>query len=145
MIFTWGSTYYLMTVLAGPIAADTGWSLAAVTGALSGGLLVAGLASPWVGRAIARHGGRPVLVAGCVLIACGLLMIAAAPHLSVFWAGWTVLGFGMAAGLYDPAFATLGRLYGTGARSAITLLTLWGGFASTVCWPLSTLMLEAWG
>jgi predicted MFS family arabinose efflux permease len=51
----------------------------------------------------------------------------------------------MAAGLYDPAIATLGRLYGRDARSAITALTLWGGFASTVCWPLSTLMLDAWG
>ena len=63
----------------------------------------------------------------------------------MFWTGWLVLGFGMAAGLYDPAFASLGRLYGRDARSAITALTLWGGFASTVCWPLSTLLLDAWG
>ncbi|AZQ67449.1 MFS transporter [Silicimonas algicola] len=145
MIFTWGSTYYLMTVLAAPIAADTGWSLGAITGALSAGLLVAGLASPTVGRAIARHGGRPVLAAGCALIAAGLLVIAIATKLWMFWAGWLVLGLGMAAGLYDPAFASLGRLYGRDARSAITALTLWGGFASAVCWPLSSLMLEAWG
>ncbi len=145
MIFTWGSTYYLMTVLAAPIARDTGWSLGSITGALSVGLLVAGLVSPLVGRAIARHGGRPVLAAGCALIAAGLLVIAGAAHLWVFWAGWLLLGLGMAAGLYDPAFASLGRLYGREARSAITALTLWGGFASTVCWPLSTLMLEVWG
>ncbi|MCH8466530.1 MAG: MFS transporter, partial [Roseinatronobacter sp.] len=62
-----------------------------------------------------------------------------------FGAGWLVLGVGMAATLYDPAFATLGRLYGAQARGAITQLTLWGGFASTVCWPLSALMLEAFG
>ena len=145
MIFTWGSTYYLMTVLAAPIAAETGWSLGSLTGALSAGLLVAGLVSPLVGRAIARHGGRPVLAAGCALIGAGLLIIATAQALWVFWAGWLVLGAGMAAGLYDPAFATLGRLYGRDARSAITALNLWGGFASTVCWPLSTLMLDAWG
>lgn len=145
MIFTWGSTYYLMTVLAAPVARDTGWSLGSITGALSLGLLVAGLVSPIVGRAIARHGGRPVLGAGCALIATGLLVIAGATHLWVFWTGWVLLGLGMAAGLYDPAFASLGRLYGQDARSAITALTLWGGFASTVCWPLSTLMLDAWG
>lgn len=88
IIFTWGSTYYLMAVLARPIASDAGWGLGAVTGALSAGLLVAGLASPLVGRMIARHGGRPVLVlaAGCGLIAAGLLAIAAAPALWVFWA-----------------------------------------------------------
>lgn len=145
MIFTWGSTFYLIAVLAAPIAANTGWSLGGITGAFSGALLIAGLVSPAIGRAISRYGGRPVLATGCGLIAVGLLTIGIAPALWVFWAGWALLGVGMAAGLYDPAFASLGRLYGAEARGAITLLTLWGGFASTVCWPLSTLMLDAWG
>ncbi len=145
MIFTWGSSYYLMTVLAAPVAADTGWSLNAITGALSAGLLTAALISPRVGRMIARWGGRPVLAAGIVALALGLVLLAAAQALWVFWLGWLCLGLGMAATLYDPAFATLGRIYGAEARSAITVLTLWGGFASTVCWPLSALMLEAWG
>ncbi|RVT81811.1 MFS transporter [Rhodobacteraceae bacterium CCMM004] len=145
MIFTWGSTIYLMAVLAVPVAEETGWGLPAVTGALSAGFLLAGLVSPAVGRLIARHGGRPVLAGGCAVIATGLATLAIAPSLPVFWVGWLILGAGMAAGLYDPAFATLGRLYGSAARGPITHLTLWGGFASTVCWPLSAAMLEAWG
>jgi hypothetical protein len=60
-IFAWGSSYYLPAVLAKPISADTGWSLSWVVGGLSLGLLIAGLVSPWVGRAIAYRGGRPVL------------------------------------------------------------------------------------
>ncbi|WP_011908434.1 MFS transporter [Cereibacter azotoformans] len=144
-ILAWGSSYYLMAVLATPIAADTGWPLPWVVGSLSVGLLVAGLASPLVGRTIARHGGRPVLVAGCLAISAGLMTLALAPNLAVFVAGWMLMGAGMAAGLYDPAFATLGQIYGREARRAITLLTLWGGFASTVCWPLSALMLESVG
>ena len=63
----------------------------------------------------------------------------------MFTLGWLVLGAAMGAGLYDPAFATLGRLYGTGARAIITSLTLIGGFASTVCWPLSALLLGYFG
>ena len=51
----------------------------------------------------------------------------------------------MGAGLYDAAFATLGRLYGQDARQAITILTLFGGFASTVCWPLSAYLTAALG
>ena len=145
MIFTWGTSYYLMAVLARPIAAETGWSLTAVTGALSLGLLVAGLVSPVIGRQIATHGGRRVLAAGCAVLAAGLGLVAVAPVLWVFWLGWALIGLGMAAGLYDPAFSTLGRLYGQEARGAITALTLWGGFASTVCWPLSAALLEAWG
>lgn len=51
----------------------------------------------------------------------------------------------MAAGLFDPAFATLGRLYGAGGRSAITALTLFGGFASTICWLLTAFLVTSSG
>jgi hypothetical protein len=51
----------------------------------------------------------------------------------------------MGAGLYDAAFATLGGYFGQEARRAITALTLWGGFASTVCWPISAFMVETLG
>jgi MFS family permease len=139
-IFAWGSSYYLPAVLAKPIVEDTGWPFAWVIGGLSFGLLVAGLVSPWMGRTIGRRGGRPVLMASTVLLAAGLCMLALAPSVPVYLFAWVVIGTGMGAGLYDPAFATLGRLYGESARSAITTLTLFGGFASTVCWPVSAFL-----
>lgn len=144
-IFTWGSSYYLLAVLAAPIAADTGWTLSWIVGALSIGLLAAGIVSPRVGDAIGQYGGRPVLAVACLLLSAGLVILAASPSLWVFVVGWIVIGIGMGAGLYDAAFATLGGYYGRSARSAITTLTLWGGFASTVCWPLSALFLEYLG
>ena len=144
-ILAWGSSYYLLAVLAGPIAADTGWSLTWIMGALSIGMLVSGLASPRIGHLIHGRGGRPVLAASAVLLAAGLLVLGLAPGLPVFVAAWVVIGLGMAAGLYDPAFSSLGRLYGEEARSAITHVTLFGGFASTVCWPLSALLVEQVG
>ena len=144
-ILAWGSSFYLPAVLAGPIAADTGWPLAWVVGGLSIGLLAAAVASPRVGIAIHRHGGRPVLASAALLLAMGHVVIGLAPNLPTFLAGWLVIGLGMGCGLYDPAFATLGRLYGAEARPAITALTLWGGFASTVCWPLSAFLVEQVG
>ena len=144
-ILAWGSTYYLLAVLARPIAADTGWPQAWVVGGLSLGLLTAGLASPRVGDAIQRFGGRPVLAGGGVLMALGLAGLALAPGLAAYLACWIVIGVGMAAGLYDAAFATLGRLYGQRHRTAIATLTLFGGFASTACWPLSALLVSALG
>lgn len=140
-IFAWGSSYYLMAILAGPIVAETGWPLPWVIGAISLALAVAGLAAPHVGVGISRFGGRPVLAIGCCTLAAGLAIISAAPGLITFYLGWSIMGAGMAACLYDPAFSTLARLYGSNARAAITALTLWGGFASTICWPLSTLLL----
>jgi MFS family permease len=144
-ILAWGSSYYLPAVLAQPIAVDTGWPLPWVVGGLSLGLLVSGLVSPRVGRAIEHRGGRPVLALSALLLAAGLALLAAAPSLPVYLAAWLVLGLGMGAGLYDAAFATLGRLYGSAARGAIGALTLWGGFASTVCWPLSAWLVQTVG
>lgn len=144
-VLVWGSSYYLPAVLAKPIADTTGWKLSWVIGALSLGLLVSGLVSPKVGDLIERYGGRPVLMASAALMATGLLILAVAPNLAVFTVGWLVIGAAMGAGLYDPAFATIGRLYGKGARAVITSLTLIGGFSSTVCWPLSALLLDHLG
>jgi MFS family permease len=141
-IFAWGSSYYLLAVLSQPIAAETGWPLSWVIGGLSLGLLLAGLVSPFVGRRIERTGGRPVLAAGAILLASGLLALAEARSFPGYLLAWIVIGLGMGAGLYDPAFSMLGRIYGQSARSLITAVTLFGGFASTVCWPL-TAYLEA--
>lgn len=144
-ILAWGSSYYLPAVLAQPIATDTGWSLSWIVGGLSLGLLVAGLASPMVGRQIRRHGGRPVLAMSSLLLAAGLLGLAFSPNLPSFIAAWVLMGLGMGTGLYDPAFSALGHLYGHGARQHITTLTLFGGFASTACWPLSALLVSELG
>jgi MFS family permease len=144
-ILAWGSSFYLPAVLARPVAADTGWSLGWVVGGLSLGLLAAGLVAPKVGRTIDAKGGRPVLTASSILLGSGLATLALAHSLPVYLMAWLVMGIGMGAGLYDAAFATLGRLYGKDARRAITTLTLWGGFASTVCWPLSAWLVEHFG
>ena len=144
-ILAWGSSYYLLAVLAPAIAADTGWPLPWVVGGLALGLIAAGLVSPRVGRAIDHRGGRPILAASAGMFAIGLCGLAFAQSLHAYLAAWLVLGLAMGAGLYDAAFATLGRLYGQNARQAITILTLFGGFASTVCWPLSAFLTAALG
>ena len=136
-ILVWGSSYYLIAVLARPIQAETGWNYTWIAGGLSLGFLISGLVSPKVGRLIDQFGGRPVLGCSAVILALGMVLLAIAPNELCYLAAWVVLGIGMGAGLYDPAFAALGRLYGEHARGAITLTTLWGGFASTLCWPLS--------
>jgi MFS family permease len=144
-VLAWGTSFYFPAVFAEPIVADTGWSLGFVVGGTSLGLLVAGLVSPQVGRVIDRRGGRPVLAASSLCYALGLAGIGLAPALPFYLAAWAVLGLGMGTGLYDAVFAALGRMYGHAARGPITNLTLFGGFASTVCWPLSARLIEIAG
>ncbi|MFF5790806.1 MFS transporter [Paeniglutamicibacter sp. NPDC012692] len=144
-ILSWGSTFYLLAVLAGPIATDTGWPSSLVVAGVSVGLVVAGLGSPRVGALVAGNHGRTVLISSALLLALGLAVLGLAPNEWWYLGAWLILGLGMSGGLYSGAFAMLGHTYGSSARSAITLLTLFGGFASTICWPLSALLVDEVG
>lgn len=136
----WASSYYLPAILAGSIARDLGLSPTSVFGALSGALVIAGLLGPRVGHAIDTFGGRGLLAISNLLFAAGLLLLSLAQGWILLIAAWTVLGIAMGMGLYEAAFATLTRFYGTAARRAITGITLIAGFASTVGWPLTSLL-----
>ncbi|MGK8719917.1 MFS transporter [Pseudomonas aeruginosa] len=91
-------------MLASPIARDTGWSLSAVVGGLSWGMLVAGLCSPVAGRLLDRHGGRVVLAFSSLMLSVGLLVMSTASSLWVYYLAWSILGLGMATGLNRPGF-----------------------------------------
>ena len=136
-IIGWGSLYYSITVLAGAMAASLDCNSAWVFGAFSASLAASGLAAPAAGRAIDRLGGRAVLCAGSLLAALALVVIALAPSLPVFYAGWLLAGIAMACCLYDAAFPSLSQLAGEHYRRALTALTLFGGLASTAFWPLA--------
>jgi MFS family permease len=142
---SWASTYYVPAILAEPIAASHGLSTSWVFAAFSAALLITAVLGPSVGRVIDRYGGRGVLAVSNLVIAAGLALLAASNGPITLFAAWAILGVGMALGLYDAAFATLTALYGAEARSAITGITLFAGFASTVGWPLSALLNEAFG
>ena len=136
----WGSSYYLPAILAGPISAGVGVPQSWVFAAFSGALLLAAFAGPAVGRIVDRHGGGGVLAASNIVLAAGLVALAAANGPILLFAAWAVLGVAMALGLYDTAFAALTALYGHDARGPITGITLIAGFASTVSWPLTTVL-----
>ena len=141
----WASSYYLPAMLAAPMARDLGVATPTVFAAFSAALIVSALLGPLAGRAIDRHGGRPVLVATNLLFAASLAGMALAQGPVGLFAAWVLMGVAMGSGLYEAAFATLVRLYGQGARGAITGITLIAGFASTVGWPLSAWMEVHWG
>ena len=141
----WASSYYIPAVLAVPMAEDLGLSPVWVFGAFSMAMIVSAMVGPWAGARIDGVGGRGVLIGSNLVFATGLVMLAAAPTPLMLFAGWAVMGLGMGIGLYEAGFATLTGIYGKEARGPITGITLIAGFASTVGWPLSALMLATWG
>jgi predicted MFS family arabinose efflux permease len=144
-IVSWGTLFYSIAVLGPPMAHALDVSDVMLYGSFTAGLFLSGIASPWVGRRIDREGGRAVLAGGSVLGAIACVLLALSINGAMMLAGWLVAGLAMAACLYDPAFATLFRVSGSSYRRTVTALTLFGGFASTVFWPLSQYLLEVGG
>lgn len=136
-LLAWGSTYYLPAILAQPISREFGISNNVVFGAFSAALIVSALLGPLIGRRIDRLGGRHVLSASSLFFAGGLAALGVAPNAWMMFAAWLLIGVGMASGLYEAAFSTLTAHYEHKARNAITGITLLGGLASTICWPIS--------
>jgi MFS family permease len=134
----WASSYYLPAMLAVPMARSLGVTVSTVFAAFSVALIVSALVGPYAGRAIDRWGGKPVLVISNLVFAGGLAALASARGSAGLFAAWAVIGLGMGGGLYVAAFAAVVRLYGSASRGAITGITLFAGFASTVGWPLSS-------
>lgn len=144
-IVSWGTLFYAIGVLGAPMRAELAASELFLFGSFTAGLLLSAALSPLVGRLVDRLGGRVVLSAGSILGALAMLVLALSRHAAVMALGWTIAGAAMAACLYDPAFATLSQHTGERYRRAVAILTLYGGFASTVFWPLSKVLLDAAG
>jgi hypothetical protein len=144
-ILSWGALFYPPVLTVPLIASDHGWSRSFAMAGFSIALFVGGLCSRTIGGAIDRVGGHVVMPVGSLLGAIGLVGLVFAPGAVSYFAAWITLGVAMAASLYDPAFATLGRIFGAAARAPITTLTLAGGFASTVSWPATQILLDAIG
>jgi MFS family permease len=144
-LICWGISYYLIGGFGDRMARDLGWSQAVVYGGFTAALVVMGLTSPMIGRAIDRIGGRQVMTLGSLLLAVGCAGLAVSHGIVGYYAAWCCLGIAMRLTLYDAAFAVLARLGGLTAKRPMAQITLLGGLASTVLWPVGNLLAEHWG
>jgi MFS family permease len=144
-ITAWGTSYYCLGVLAGPISRDTGWSRGFVFLGFTVALLAMGLVSSAVGRAIDRRGARAVMTLGTALVSIGLFALSQVRSEAAYLVVWAFLGVGMRLCLYDAAFAALVQVAPSRGRKAISYLTLFGAFASSVFWVVGQALNERVG
>ncbi len=144
-VTAWGTSYYCLGVLAKPIAADIGWSISTIFLGFSVALVVMGVISTTVGRLIDRRGARFVMCAGTVIVSAGLLALSQVRDVASYLAAWVAIGIGMRCCLYDAAFAALVQVVPSRGRLAISYLTLYGAYASTVFWVIGHYLNVAYG
>lgn len=142
----YGTLYYSFSILAPDMARGFGWSTEWVFGLLSVALLAGGITAPWLGRWLDQFGAGRVMTAGSVIAAAALASCAVAPNGSAFAVALIIVEIAANFVQYGAAFALLVQLSPQTAQRSITYLTLLGGFASTIFWPVTATLHEqlAW-
>ncbi len=136
-IIGYGTLYYSFSILAPGMAADLDLSLSQVFGVFSVSLFIGGLSATYLGKQMDRIGAATIMTIGSVLAAVMLALCAWSPSVAIF--AFAIILIEVASGMvqYQAAFATLVESDPRTASRSITYLTLIGGFASTIFWPIS--------
>jgi MFS family permease len=143
-VISWGSSFYLPAIIAAPVAAELNLGVNGFFTAFTAALLVSALFGPRIGRLVDRHGGSRVMPFGSLSMAIGLVVLAVSQNDIMVLIAWLFIGLGMTASLYDASFASVVRIMGQRAVKAISGITLFAGFASTLSWPLTTLLVDSY-
>ncbi|KEA42463.1 hypothetical protein CR64_07875 [Pseudomonas aeruginosa] len=141
----WGTLHYLIALFAAPIGLELGWTKAQVQTGFSVATLVMAGSSYLVGRWIDVHGGREAMMTGCWLGGLGCVLLSLVDSYPAYLTAWGIVGVGMRLALYDAAFATLAHVGGASVKRAMSVVTIFGGLASTVFWPLGQHLLNLYG
>ncbi|MDD1385938.1 MFS transporter [Curtobacterium poinsettiae] len=144
-VISWGTMYYALPATSTAIARDTGWSVVLITTAFSAGLILSAAAGIPVGRLLDRAGPRLAMTVGTVVGVVGLVAVAVAPSFPLFIAAWCVVGLGQSATLYQAAFTVINTTFGTRRGTALTVVTLAAGLASTIFAPIAVALTHGLG
>lgn len=137
-IMGYGTLMYAYALLLPHMATDLGLSLSTAFGILSLGLFFGGLVSPIAGTLVDKFGGRWVMVGGSIVAGLSLTLLSLVKgRYGLFFTILLTEGAGRFA-LYNVAFASITRLdLKIPAKQSISIITLFGGVASTIFWPLT--------
>lgn len=144
-LISWGSVFYTFALLLEPVERELGLNRAESSLAFSLALLAEGLLAWPLGRLIDRGHERVVMTGGSLLLALCLALHSTIHSQVAYYLVWLGLGAGLAATLYQPAFAVLTRRFPDNFRRAIITMTFLGGLASTVFIPLSAWLIDTLG
>lgn len=139
----YGILYYTFAVFIVPMEAELGWQRAYISGALSLALLMSGVVAIPVGRWVDKRGARAMMTAGSLLGVCALVGWSYSTNLGHFYIMLALIGIAMAMSLYEVAFTVIAGWFRKKERaSAMLIVTMIAGLASTIFIPLATVLLN---
>ncbi|MEM7057947.1 MAG: MFS transporter [Pseudomonadota bacterium] len=141
----WAAYYYSFPGLLPAWEADLGWSRSEIAGAFTAALILTGVLAPQAGRLIDRGLAKTTFVGAGIAGAALLIALSMVQELWQFWAIWLCLGVINAACLYEACFAIITVTVGAQAKKAITVTTLYAGFAGTISFPSAYALTEWMG
>jgi len=144
-IVGWGTTYLMPSVLGRHLQDDLGISSELVFAGITVMFGVNAICSPRVGKVVDRIGARGLMAAGSVIYALALVGVSMSRGAPSYLACWAVMGIASTLALSNPASIALVQVAGPRSRQAIAMLTIIGGLASTLFWPLTGVLEPAIG
>ena len=136
-IVGWGTAFLMPAVLGRHMGDDLGIPSEIVFSGITVMFGVGAIFSPRIGRVIDRTGARLIMAAGSIVYALSLAALAFSQGMVSYLLCWAGLGVASTLALSTPSSIALAQVAGPGARRAIGMLAIIGGFASTLFWPLA--------
>jgi predicted MFS family arabinose efflux permease len=141
----WGTTFYSPSVLMQALDRDLGLNAEIVFGGITILLVTGALVAPAIGRVLDREGTRRSMCVGAIICALGFAVLSMAQGPISYLASWFVIGIGHAMSLANVGNVAVAQLMGERTRRVIGLMMLVTGLSSSLFWPLTAILMDAFG
>ncbi|RZS85652.1 MFS transporter [Pigmentiphaga kullae] len=136
---------FSLAVYLQPISADTGWSRAGISAAMTLDFLVMGIAAFGWGALSDRYGTRPVVLAASLLLGLGLLLASRSTSLPAFQLGYGVLVGAAGGAFFAPLMALTTTWFERHRALAVSLVSAGMGVAPMTVSPLASWLILEYG
>lgn len=136
---------FALPVYLQPMADQTGWTRAGISGAMTVGFIVMGVAGFVWGTLTDRIGARPVVLIAALMLGLGLFIASRTSELLVFQLAYGGLVGASGGAFFAPLMATTVAWFDKNRSLAVSLVSLGGGVAPMIITPLATVLIQTYG
>lgn len=144
-ILAYGALFYAFASIKTPLAQYAGTSEQAIINGLSVAFLLKAISAPWVGKAVDHFGAIRVLSLGLFMGGFGFAALAWIPDIRWIWLCLILIATGYAMATYEVAFGAAVQYDETQSRLNISVITFYGGVASSCTWLFLGFLIPALG